>query len=240
MIRSLCALVALVLTAYALSAPAPQTLPAGLRKPVDPDKDCNFRHDKGTLTIEMPGTDHDYDPLRERVNAPRFLRDLEGDFVIQVRVHIERRPSDISTVQDHTSCVAAGVLIIPPDSSSFTCFRMEYGLSREGIGSDGYAALKHRDIKNGRMNGIWDCGWKPWPLPEKADNAYLRLERRKNTFYPSLSPDGEKWTPLFGPMGFGRLTAKLTVGLAAYSTSSERSKVRFDQIKLTQGKKKAR
>ncbi|HEY7328129.1 MAG TPA: hypothetical protein VH592_10835 [Gemmataceae bacterium] len=50
-----------------------------------------------------------------------------------------------------------------------------------------------------------------------------------------LSPDGEKWSGLGSRSG---PPAKVKLGLAAYSTSSEPSKVRFDQLKLWRGKKK--
>ena len=77
-----------------------------------------------------------------------------------------------------------------------------------------------------------DMNMKDWPLPAKAEQAYLKLERRGLYFRAFLSPDGEKWGPITGPFGtLGR--PKLKVGLAAYSTSAEPSKVRFDQFKLT-------
>jgi hypothetical protein len=75
-------------------------------------------------------------------------------------------------------------------------------------------------------------------LKAKPEYAYLRLKRSDETFYPYVSPDGEKWTLLTGGAGFRHLPAMLKVGLAAYSTSSERSKVRFDQFKLIQDRKK--
>jgi hypothetical protein len=74
MSRCKISLATLLLTCTALAAPAPQPFTAGWERSLDPDKDCKFLRDKGALSIEMPGTDHDYDPLRERVNAPRLLR----------------------------------------------------------------------------------------------------------------------------------------------------------------------
>ena len=241
MSRTLYALIVLLLVSIALAAPVPPPFTAGWDNPVVPDRDCKIIRAKGALTIEMPGSDHDYDPQRERKNAPRLLRDVEGDFVIRVHIHIDCHPSSKSTVEGQLSSVAAGFLLIPPKSSPFTCIRFEFGVAAEGIGADGYAGMKHRDIKKGRMNGIWSRRWgKHWPLPEKANQAYLRWERRGEYFSPSISADGEKWTPLMGPMGFGSLPAKLKVGLAAYSTSTERSKVRFDKFKLIQNRKKKR
>src|SRR6185437_1126141 len=132
MSRLVGSLVALVLISTALAAPAPQPFKAGWHNPVDPDKDCKFIREKASLTIEMSGTDHDFYPLRERVNAPRLLRDIEGDFEMQVRVQIDCRPSLTSTVKDQPSLVAAGFLLIPPAPFTVTCIRLEYGLVRDG------------------------------------------------------------------------------------------------------------
>jgi regulation of enolase protein 1 (concanavalin A-like superfamily) len=241
MTRSIIALMMLLLAAVALAAPVPTPQPfkTGWDKPVDPDKDCKFTRDKDSLTIELPGTDHDYYPLRDRVNAPRLLRDIEGDFDIQVRVRMDRRPSATSTVKGQPSLVSGGFLLIPPKTYGITCIRLEFGVAGQGDDTNGYAALKHQDTAGGRSDARWGREWKDWSLPEKADRAYLRLVRRGEKLYPSISPDGEKWALLMGGQ-YGRLPAKLKVGLAAYSTSAEPAKVRFDQFKLIQGQKKKR
>jgi regulation of enolase protein 1 (concanavalin A-like superfamily) len=77
----LCALLAV---AGGVAAPAPLSRPSevwstGWDRPVDPVGDCRFERkgDKLTLTV----------PAREgRKTPPRLLRDVEGDFVVQVRV----------------------------------------------------------------------------------------------------------------------------------------------------------
>ena len=239
-----------------------------------PDKDCKIQRDKGSLTIEMPGSDHDYDPVRERFNAPRIFSDLEGRFDLQVRVRIDYFPSAQSTVKGRPSFVSAGFLLIYPDKDYSICSRIEYALAQPGgsLGApvvdpvlaeprrrnpapkekkaDSYALMKtwigahqrkgntvewdHRSPSQ-FSNYMWERGWPNWPLPEKAEYAYLRLDHREGwaSFY--ISPDGEKWTRLeYLPS----VPAKGKVGLAAYSTSTEPSKVRFDQLKLWRGKKK--
>lgn len=133
--------------------------------------------------------------------------------------------------------VAAGFLLILPDGM---CIRLEYGLARQGREANPYAALKDRDPPKGHSDGTWGPSWKNWPLTAKAEQAYLKLERRGKILYPSLSPDGEKWTLLVGGRGLQKLPAKLKVGLAVYSTSTEPSKVRFDHLKVTRGKKHKR
>jgi hypothetical protein len=126
------------------------------------------------------------------------------------------------------------------------------GESQKINGEDGYAAAKVWFANGGQKPDMtWDRSllgavrkargreWKNWPLPKELGPVYLRLERRRDLeFRFSISPDGDKWTLI--EQSFIASSAKLKVGLAAYTTSTEPSKVRFDQIKLNQGKKKAK
>lgn len=248
---------------------------SGWGDPVDPDKDCKIKRDKDVLTIEMPGTDHDYDPIRKRFNAPRLLSDLERVFDLQVRVRIDSRPSAQSTVKDQPFVVSAGFLLIYPEGVYPICDRLEYVISQQGSSPDAHViapklaeARREEPVPKGtkvdsyavmktwigaqqqednrikwdhgrpelRTNTLWERGWPNWPLPEKTDYVYLRLEKGMGwptSFY--ISPDGEKWTRLGSLPHFPE---KCKLALAAYSTSSEPSKIRFDQMKLWRPKKK--
>lgn len=237
MSRFNCGLAALLLASAAWTAPAPQPYVVGLGNPIDPDKDCKFVRVKRGLTIEMTGKDHDFDPRRDCFNAPRLLRDIEGDFTMEVKVSIDCRLSDGSTVKGNPPMASGGFLVIPPDKS---CIRLEFLVDRKDGETQSHAALKDRPPKLGKTDYVWDRRYKTWPLPDEADHAYLRLERRGDKFYPYVSPDGEKWLLLVGSMGVVGLPAKLKVGLAAYSTSTEPAKVRFEEFKLTRGRKKER
>jgi hypothetical protein len=266
----------------ALAAPAPESSLKDWGRPVDPDKDCKITRDGSGISIEMPGTDHDYDPWRKQFNAPRFLRDIDGAFDLRVRVQIECRHSDRSRVKDQPSFVSAGFLLLFPETDRMVCSRFEYGITQKGDGLDdfavddqlpadhqvpgnvakgksqkisgenGYAAAKLWYANGGQKPDMtWDRSllgalrkargheWKDWPLPKKLGPVYLRFERhldRRHWFY--ISPDGDKWTVVESGM-FGT-SMKIQVGLAAYTSSTEPSKVRFDRIKLTLGKKDKR
>jgi hypothetical protein len=233
--RSLCILATLLLASGVLAAPAPQqqTFVSGWSKPVDPDRDCKVRREKGTLIIEMPGSYHDYNPLREQFNAPRLFREreIEGDFVMRVRVRIEGQPSAQSTVEGQPSFVSAGFLVILPDNAPLTCIRKEFGVWRKGGGVDGHAVLRKwgktdKEIREGGPFFL-EGGWKGEP--------YLRLERQDGNLGYSISSDGEIWKDLGATVG---INGKLKVGLAAYSTSSDPSSVVFDQLTIRHGDKK--
>src|SRR4051812_2737975 len=100
----------LLASALAFAAdPDPNPFMDGWDKPVDPDKDCMFDKVKSGLTITVPGKDHDLGVERGRMNSPRFLRDVEGDFVVQVRVGGDFTPSMASTTDLRTPFVGAGL-----------------------------------------------------------------------------------------------------------------------------------
>lgn len=235
--RSLFALVALLLAYSALSAPAPKPRPfvSGWEKAIDPDHDCTIKREKGNLIMEMPGSDHDYDPRRGQCNAPRLLiqRDIEGDFVMQVRVRIDGQPSAQSTVDGQASSVSAGFLVMLPQKYPCVCIRVEFRASRKGSGVHGYFDVRRWFDERGQGGTIVE-GARGREHEWKGD-AYLRLERQDGNLGFAISSDGENWKRTGA---IGGVREKLKVGLAAYSSSSDPSKVRFDQLKITRGKRK--
>lgn len=225
-----------VLAAYTvLSAPAPEPFRTGWDQPVDPDHDCKFVHKGSTLSLELPGTDHELAPKRGRFNAPRLLRDIEGDFVMQVRVSGSFCPSVKSSVEGVDSSVAAGLVLIPADKN---CIRLEYGAYRKK--GERCTGANYR-MRGDRIFNVEKWGWMPWEekiRDAKEEHMYLRLERRGEFIYHFISPDGEKWIDDFNVGPFENLPRKIKAGLAAHSTSTEPFKATFDQFKLIQGQKK--
>lgn len=237
--RSHISLAVLLLACAAFAAPVPKPFVSGWSKFVDPSGDCKISRGNGALIIEMPGSDHDYDPARDRVNAPRILRDFEGDFDMQLRVRIDSRPSDQSTVEEQPSYVAGGFIVIPPETFDVIFIRLQFREEGKGIGAAGYTTDLSRDVKGGFGYGVYNKGWKLWPFQARPEYVYLRLDRRGDILGYKISPDGRSWVSVGGGQIIG-LPSKLKVGLAAFSTSSKPSKVRFDQLKLTRNKKKSK
>jgi regulation of enolase protein 1 (concanavalin A-like superfamily) len=240
--RSLFCLTVLLLPFTALAAPAPAPAPfvSGWGNPVDPDKDCKIRREKDALTIEMPGTVHEYDLRRNYLNAPRLLRDVEGDFEMEVRVRIDCRPSAQSSVQDLPSYVSAGFLVIPPDDFGTAFFRSEYRVGGQGDEAEGCAAILNQGRERGGASGVFTNKHPDWPFKSKPDYVYLRVDRQGELLEMFISPDRKKWKRTGGGGRISELFSKLTVGLAAFSTSTDPSKVVFDQLTITHGKKRER
>lgn len=239
MIRLLCVLAALSLFSTAWAAPAPQPFDSGWDKPLDPSRDCKIRRNNGVLTIELPGREHAYDPTFESYNAPRLLRDIDGDFTMQVRVRITPCAADQLERKDCISFTSAGFLVIPPEGSAFTCVSLEYRIPGQGLDVDSYRVNFHRFVRSAYNGGSgYSKDFGQWPFKVKQpEHVYLRLERRNNEFIHSISSDGKSWVS--GDISqFSRIPPKLKVGLAAYETEAKPSKVRFDQFRLLRGKKK--
>jgi regulation of enolase protein 1 (concanavalin A-like superfamily) len=194
----------------------------GWDKPVDPDGDCKFLRDKGVLTIEVPGKDHDLAIERKLMNSPRLLRDVEGDFVAQVRVSGTFVPSTDSTSTERIPFVGAGLVLMASDK---TYVRLERATLRRDGETKTYANWELRE------DGEWVLAGDATVRPLEDKPTYVRLERKGNKLLASVSHDGKEWWEL-KPLEV-KLPAKLKLGLAAGTTSTEPFKPRYDQFKLT-------
>jgi uncharacterized protein DUF1349 len=232
MCRSVFALIVFPVACTAIAAPAPK---GNWDYVIDPDHDCKFASKGGKVTIELPGTDHDLAPKRKRFNAPRLLREVEGDFVMQVRVSGSFRPSAKSSVKEEDASVAAGFVLAPADENYI---RLEYGAYCRKGEQHICPAFRMRGERIFNMEMDWAEPWKPDPSVKKEPHIYLSLERRGHFIYEAISHDGKTWTYDF-KVEVKELPKKVKVGLAAYSTSTEPFKACFDQFKLSRDERKA-
>ena len=214
-----------------LAAPAPK----GSWERIDPDDDCLFDIRDSRVTLQLPGGDHELDaPPSKRSNAPRLLRDVEGDFVVRVRIRASFRPSEKSSVEEEASRVAAGLVLISADKGYV---RFEYGATRrKGKLSKGFTWRV--EGKQFGVNGSF-TGWNPSDWAPNEENIYLSIERAGIWIRYVLSSDGKKWA-CHQSFSSERLPNKFKVGLVAYSTSTDPFKVRFDQFKLIRGGEKSK
>jgi regulation of enolase protein 1 (concanavalin A-like superfamily) len=194
---------------------------------VDPDKDCKFVREKAGLTITVPGKDHDLGVERGRMNSPRLLRDVEGDFVVQLRVGGNFTPSNAATTDERVPFVGAGLLLMVDDK---TYVRLERAALRRDAGVKTYANWELR------RDGKWEKAGETALLPLEAKATHLRLERKGEKILASVSEDGKKWHDM-DPLEL-KLPAKVKLGVAACTTSTDTFAPHFDQVKLTMGKGK--
>ena len=193
------------------------TLP-GWGQPFNPDGDCGISLEENALVIRVPRTPHDLSAEMGRVNAPRVLQEVEGDFSAQVKVCGAIRPTAPGTVAGHLAYQAGGLLLWG-DNRNYV--RLERAaLYREGTVQP-IAAFEAR-VK-GELAGARSC-----EVPDQ--DAWLRLERRGNRLFGAVSPDGRVWTPL-EPLEV-EFPAKVRVGVTAVNAARQPLSVRFEDLQI--------
>jgi regulation of enolase protein 1 (concanavalin A-like superfamily) len=191
---------------------------------IDPDKDCKFSPGEKSLPINVPGTMHDFGGPLKKFNAPRVMREVDGDFVLAVKVSGELKPGPKSTNPKGVPYLAAGLLIWS-DSGNF--IRLERAaLLRQGKIVPHIAFLEQEGGYGGAVHNEGFTG---------AGDCYLRLERKGSRIHGAASSDGASWKQL-RPIDTVWQT-KLRVGLAVISTSSEPFAVKFEEFGLQAEKK---
>lgn len=221
----LCALVAAAVGA----APAPQPRQTGpwldgWDKPVDPLGDCRFdrRGDKLTITVPpaSPGKDHGLHVARGALNAPRLLRDVEGDFTVQVRVG-----GRLVAAHREQSIVSPGLLLT--DGKTYISFSR--GKTSFSLGGEVHDFWLGWSVSTREQSGDISRANRGVP-PEQV--AFLRMERRGDTFLFKFSHDGQRWEAVGNPVR-RKLPRSLKLGVVAVAWGEETFKPWFDQLKLT-------
>jgi serine/threonine protein kinase/regulation of enolase protein 1 (concanavalin A-like superfamily) len=185
---------------------------------VDPDRDCKFelepREDK--VRISVPGKTHILSAEIGRVNAPRILRDIKGDFDVSVQVAGTSHPGGKPTTNLYPPYHGAGLLIWQ-DQDNYV--RLEIAADLQHGKARPYVNFEHR--KDGVLavsSGI-----------KNADGSnQLRLRRRGDEIYASFGPDGLRWTS-FSPL-IAKLNDRLKVGVSAINSSTKPLTAEFEGL----------
>jgi RNA polymerase sigma factor (sigma-70 family) len=174
--------------AHGESVIRPRTTLGGWGDVIDPDGDCSFEIAREKLTIKLPGRDHALGVERDRMNAPRVLRDVEGDVIAQVKVSGEFPTGAKSVVEDRRPFHGAGLLLW---QDAKTYVRLERAVLVADDQNHAYVSWELR--KNGEFARAGHTGDHLLPV---RDPVWLRLERRGGKVHGSVSTDGNRWTPL--------------------------------------------
>jgi regulation of enolase protein 1 (concanavalin A-like superfamily) len=219
---------AFVLVAFSpiLAAPVPkaeQFTVKGWGDPVDPLKDCTFDVGKdGKLTLTVPGKGRDLAAHRDEMHAPRVLREVEGDFKIEVSVDGEWPLGATSTLMSRPPFFGAGIFLAEDDKNYIRFEKAQY---ESGGQKPCYASLE-----------LWQDGqWSKSGTPEdgeldRAKIAHLRLTRKGEAITAAFSQDGKTWNeikPLEAKFG-----AKLKIGVCALHTTDTAFKPVFSDLKI--------
>lgn len=181
---------------------------SGWGSAVDPAGDCRFDVVDKSLTITVPGSSHDLNPLAEfgNLNAPRVIRELGDAFTIQVQIaplQIPKPQSSSSQGKTKHSYVGAGLLLWKDEKNFVRYERAANGDSKalflqSEVFADGELVFSHSErIKN--------------------EDVHLRIARSSRTIEFSRSEDGDKWVshakvqlPLPGNLSAGVMAINAT------------------------------
>jgi regulation of enolase protein 1 (concanavalin A-like superfamily) len=208
-------------TAWAAPAPQPRCWVVGWDRPVDPRGGCRFHPVAGTLTVTAPGKGHDLDVLNGRLNAPRLLRGVQGEFTAQVRVGALVRPAG-------RGCYRAGLLLT--DGKAFVT--VQRVARAEEVPEDYPPSALPGVIRTELSEADWGQVQVYADGPALAVPAYLRVQRRGDSLMVAFSRDGKKWTRTDRTLR-ASLPQKLKVGVIAESTAEGTFRATFDRFKLT-------
>lgn len=193
---------------------------AGWDKHANPRGHCQFDIKGGKLTIVVPGTDHP-DPD----NAPMLLRNVEGDWIVQVAVEGDFKAGEIGVYR------RAGLVLVAG--------KKRWTLSQGNRFHPGGVTMMGGGLfDHGGWRTTWEYaegGASPYCFGEAdlgATPTYLRLERRGNKLLPAASRDGKKWVELV-PLENNSLPAKVKVGVSAASGDPSRFEPQFDNFSLS-------
>lgn len=199
----------------------------GWGKFLDPDGDCSSMMQAGKLTIRVPGTPHDLSAELRRMNAPRVLREVKGDFAVEVKVGGKFAPSE-GTIPERTPYQGAGLLLMKDDRTYVTLVRAV--LVRDGERQH-YANFEQRVDGELLRFGI--------PADFQIDDSretVLRLERRGDKVLGSVSQEAGKWHEL--PPKQIKLPEEVSVGVAAVNASADEFSPRFADFKVSPNARK--
>jgi RNA polymerase sigma factor (sigma-70 family) len=193
---------------------------------IDPDGDCRFDLADGRLTIVVPGTDHVVMPERGKMNAPRVLRMVTGDFEAQVKVSLEFPTGAASVAPGRNPYQDAGLLLWVDDKTHLKLAGCQQSNGRQTV-----RALNYEWRVDGKYFG------KPVTAPgnQQARTGYLRLQRRGDTIVGGVSPDGVLWFDL--PPASLKLPRTVRIGVEAQHNTSTALTATFEELTVAAAQK---
>ncbi len=187
----------------------------------DPDKDCIFTEEKGVLSVALPGKDHDLAVERDKMNSPRALQPIDGDFTIEVKVSGKFEPRQMDSTE-RLAYHGAGIYVRKDDNNYITLDRATLWNGQQDVA---YVNFEMRASGRNERFGT------PTDMPlDNTQDTWLKIERKGNVFKAYAAQEAGKWQPV------GERTMdvpkRVPVGIAARNSSTEPFTPRFAEFKL--------
>jgi regulation of enolase protein 1 (concanavalin A-like superfamily) len=184
----------------------------------DPKKDCKFLDEKKRLTIKVTGSGHMAQVAQPMLNAPRVMREVEGDFVVTVKVVGDFKPGGKSTNPKTVPFNGAGILVW---SDADNYIRLERAAVARGNRINTYVNFEEFEgnTRGASHNEVM-----------KGGDCWVRMERKGSRIHGAISFDGTTWKQLRPIQTVW--PEKLKVGLVAISSSGLPFTVSFEEYEL--------
>jgi hypothetical protein len=221
-----------VLATCAAGAPAPKEQPwvTGWQTG-DKDKHCKFVRKGDVLTIELSGKSGVTENSLPLSKTPRLLRDVRGDFVIEVRLSGNFEPVELPKEEGNNPSVVAG-LVLMGEKQTFlriqrTTFRLpESAVTKFCLPERTATRVEVDFFRDDESLKSYDYG-----LICPVEKVFrFRLRRSGDKFFAAFQEDGKQWRVQEAVTW--RLPGKLKLGVFAASESEGRFAPRFDKLKL--------
>jgi regulation of enolase protein 1 (concanavalin A-like superfamily) len=186
---------------------------------VNPDGDCQFKEENGKLTITVPGTYHDltHSEGRDKLNSPRVLQEVKGDFVAQVKVNSFPIPAE-NTSTSLGICFVSSGLLIWLDGDNF--IRMDRA-ALAGLATPAVLFELYKDGKQASQN-----------FQEVEDKGtQLRITRSGTKLTFETGEDGNKWTAVHSEEV--TLPGMVNVGVLAINTTTREFAPQLEGLAVT-------
>jgi regulation of enolase protein 1 (concanavalin A-like superfamily) len=192
---------------------------------VNPDGDVVVKAIGDGLTITIPGKHHDltHTDAYSKLNAPRVLQPVDGDFTLSVVVKSFPIPKDVPSSGGDHSFQSCGLLIWQDDKNFM---RIERAAA---------AAAKTPFVWVERFEGGKPVSQKFVPVPEK--DIPLRVTRQGERVTVSIETDAAAgWSKIVEEDA--KLPPKLLAGVAAISSAAREFPAQLREFKLEVAEKK--
>ncbi|QEL20019.1 hypothetical protein [Limnoglobus roseus] len=211
-----------------LAAPAPKDALAAWGKAIDPAKDCKFDVTGTKLKISVPGGKEPHDlsaELNAPMHAPRVMKEVEGDFQMDVTVGAFEVPAGAEGGTERNVAFFGAGFLAWQDEKNYV--RLERAMFRRGDEQPPcYISFELR-----RNSEFVKYGTPSDGNLDPKKGATLRLKRKGNTFSAAVTEDdGKTWNELKSlDVEFDK---KLQAGVIAVNTAKADFAPEFDKYNL--------
>jgi regulation of enolase protein 1 (concanavalin A-like superfamily) len=203
-----------------------QTIP-GWGVVTNPDGDCTVKAERGKLTVTVPEGTHDLNAKLGGMKAPRILKEVEGDFTVQVKVTGEFNPGDKPANEGTSAFNGAGLLLWQDEKNYLRLERNAWWIAAAN------QTACYPPLVEYYQDGEYQETNPQATIEEffKGRSTWLKVQRQGNKVTASYSHDDDQWT--VAKEITVTLAKKLQVGVAVVNTAAKPCTVEFAEFKLT-------